>query len=114
MHANGVEVSSHVVTAGASFVKNLEASVTSVGISVKAMVLEPLASSEAILSAKQKEKGAAIVDIGGGTTDIVAFKKGSIGYTSVIPVGGFQFTNCLLYTSPSPRDGLLSRMPSSA
>ena len=101
MHANGVEVSSHVVTAGASFVKNLEASVTSAGISVKAMVLEPLASSEAILSAKQKEKGAAIVDIGGGTTDIVAFKKGSIGYTSVIPVGGFQFTNdiCLTYNT---------------
>tara|TARA_Y100001934_G_scaffold5135_1_gene7186 strand:+ start:4269 stop:5519 length:1251 start_codon:yes stop_codon:yes gene_type:complete len=112
MHANGVEVTSHVVSAGSSFVKNLEDSVTSAGIGVKQMVLEPLASSEAILSAKQKEKGAAIVDIGGGTTDIVAFKKGSITYTSVIPVGGFQFTNdiCLTYnTTFSEAEGIKLR-----
>jgi len=101
MHASGLEVSSHVVTAGASFVKDLESAVTSAGLSVKGMVLEPLASSEAILTQKEKERGAAIVDIGGGTTDIVSFKKGAIDYTSVIPVGGFQFTNdiCITYNT---------------
>ena len=101
LHASGLEVTSHVVTAGASFVKDLESAVTSAGVSVKGMVLEPLASSEAILTQKEKERGAAIVDIGGGTTDIVSFKKGTIDYTSVIPVGGFQFTNdiCVTYNT---------------
>ncbi len=101
MHASGIEVTSHVVTVGSSFVRDLETAVISAGLSVKAMVLEPLASSEAILTHKEKERGAAIVDVGGGTTDIVVFKKGTIDYTSVIPVGGFQFTNdiCAIYNT---------------
>ena len=102
MHAEGVEVVSHVVSAGSSFVRDLEKAVTGAGLKVKGMVLEPLASSEAILSSREKNKGAAIVDIGGGTTDIVVFKKGTIDYTSVIPVGGYQFTNdiCVTYNTP--------------
>jgi len=102
MHAEGVEVVSHVVSAGSSFVRDLETAATSAGLKVKGMVLEPLASSEAILTSKEKNKGAAIVDIGGGTTDIVVFKKGTIDYTAVIPVGGYQFTNdiCVTYNTP--------------
>jgi cell division protein FtsA len=98
MHAYGLEVKSHIVTAGSSFVKDLERAATSAGVRVKGMVLEPLASSEAILTQKEKNRGASIVDIGGGTTDIVSFKKGTIDYTSVIPVGGFQFTNDIAIT----------------
>ena len=98
MHAAGLEVKSHLVTAGDSFVRNLDSAVVTAGLKVKQMVLEPLASSEALLTSKEKERGAAIVDIGGGTTDIVAFKGGSILYTSVVPVGGFQFTNDISMT----------------
>ena len=98
MHASGPEVSAHVVTAGSSFVKDLESAVTSAGVRVKGMVLEPLASSEAVLTQKERDRGASIVDIGGGTTDIVSFRKGTINYTSVIPVGGFQFTNDIAIT----------------
>ena len=98
MHASGLEVSAHVVMAGSSFVRDLDSAVTSAGVQVKGMVLEPLASSEAILTQKERDKGASIVDIGGGTTDIVSFKKGTINYTSVIPVGGFQFTNDIAVT----------------
>ena len=101
MHARGVEVTSHVVTAGSSFVKDLESAVASSGLQVKAMVLEPLASSEAVLTNRERERGTAIIDIGGGTTDIVVFNKGTVLYTSVIPVGGYQFTNdiCLTYNT---------------
>jgi cell division protein FtsA len=98
MHASGVEVNSHVVTAGSTFVKDLESAVASSGLQVKAMVLEPLASSEAVLTNRERERGSAIIDIGGGTTDIVAFTKGTISYTSVIPVGGYQFTNDIRLT----------------
>ena len=63
------------------------------------MVNEPYASSEAVLTQTEKDAGSAVVDIGGGTTDIVIFKNGSAVYTGSIPVGGFQFTNdvCLTY-----------------
>ena len=98
MHAVGLKVKSHLVTAGDSFVRNLDSAVVTAGLQVKQMVLEPLASSEALLTSKEKERGAAIVDMGGGTTDIVAFRGGSILYTSVVPVGGFQFTNDISVT----------------
>jgi len=98
MHAVGLKVKTHVVTAGDTFVSNLESAVVTAGLKVKQMVLEPLASSEALLTSKEKERGAAIVDMGGGTTDIVAFRGGSILYTTVVPVGGFQFTNDISVT----------------
>ena len=98
MHATGVQVKSHVVTAGSSFVKDLESAVADSGLQVKGMVLEPLASSEAVLTNRERDRGSAIIDIGGGTTDIVAFTKGTISYTSVIPVGGYQFTNDIRLT----------------
>ena len=65
---------------------------------VESLVLEPLASGLAVLKPEEKERGAVIVDIGGGTTDVVCFKQGRIFYTGVIPVGGHQFTNDIVLT----------------
>ena len=99
MHVTGLEVTTHLVTADSYFADKLEDTLKMSAIDLKAMVIEPFASSEAILTQTEKDIGSAVVDIGGGTTDIVIFKNGSAVYTGTIPVGGFQFTNdvCLTY-----------------
>ena len=99
MHVTGLEVTTHLVTADSYFADKLEDTLKMSAVNVKAMVIEPFASSEAILTQTEKDIGSAVVDIGGGTTDIVIFKNGSAVYTGTIPVGGFQFTNdvCLTY-----------------
>ena len=60
---------------------------------VNALVFQPVASAEAVLTDTEKNEGVALVDIGGGTTDLIIFQQGVVQYTSVLPVGGFQFTN---------------------
>ena len=60
---------------------------------MKGMVLEPLASAEAVLTGDEREMGVVLVDIGGGTSDIAIFKNGVLAHTAVIPVAGYQFTN---------------------
>ena len=104
MHSNDVKVETHVVTGSTSVVSMLVSSVEQAGVEVSGLVLQPLASAEATLTPSERENGAAIVDIGGGTTDIVVFKRGAITYTAAIPVGGYQFTNdiCLTYNSSFP------------
>ena len=104
MHSNDVKVETHVVTGSTSVVSLLVNSVQQAGVEVSGLVLQPLASAEATLTRPEREDGVAIVDIGGGTTDIVVFKRGAITYTAAIPVGGYQFTNdiCLTYDSPFP------------
>ena len=99
MHVTGLEVTTHLITADSYIADKLREAVTLSGIELKSMVLEPFASSESILTQTEKDIGSAVVDIGGGTTDIVLFRNGSVVYTAVIPVGGFQFTNdiCLTY-----------------
>ncbi|MFL2760401.1 MAG: cell division protein FtsA [Dehalococcoidia bacterium] len=99
MHVTGLEVTTHLVTADSYFADKLEDTLKMSAIDLKAMVIEPFASSEAILTQTEKDIGSAVVDIGGGTTDMVIFKNGSAVYTGTIPVGGFQFTNdvCLTY-----------------
>ena len=93
MHSDHVEVETHVVTGSPSIIDNLIAAVERSGIAVDGLVLEPLASGEAVLTPEERENGAAVVDIGGGTTDIVVFKNDRICYSAVIPVAGHQFTN---------------------
>ena len=104
MHAQGLEVESHVVTGTSSYVDKLVKAVESAGVQVESLVLEPLASGEAVLTTEERERGVALVDVGGGTTDVVVFKGGTINYTAVIPVGGWQFTNdiCQTYSTPYP------------
>ena len=92
MHSKNLEVETHVVTGGLSAIGLLVKAVEESGIKVDSLVLEPLASSEAVLTRQEKERGVVMVDIGGGTTDVVAFKDGNVAFTAVIPVGGYQFT----------------------
>jgi cell division protein FtsA len=92
MHGYRLDVETHVITAGISSVQNLSKCIRSVGIDVEELVLEPLASAEAVLTEEEKEMGTILADIGGGTTDIAVFREGSIWHTAVIPVAGYQLT----------------------
>lgn len=87
MSGSRLTVNAHIVTAAINNVKNLVRSVQSTGLNVENIVLEPLASSRAILSEDQKELGVALVDIGGGTTDITVFKNSFVKHTGVIGYG---------------------------
>ncbi|MFH1560025.1 MAG: cell division protein FtsA [Chloroflexota bacterium] len=92
MYASTVEVESHVVMADPTSVDNLVEALRRARVKVRGLVLEPLASAEAILSEDERDIGVVLVDIGGGTSDISIFLEGSIWHTNVIPVGGFQLT----------------------
>jgi cell division protein FtsA len=92
MHGFRLDVETHVITAAVTSIQNLVKCVRGVGIDVDELVLEPIASAEAVLSEDEKESGVIVADIGGGTTDIAVFKDGSIWHTAVIPVAGYQFT----------------------
>jgi cell division protein FtsA len=83
----------HVVTGSVTSIQNIVKSVNRVGLEVKDMALEQLAASEAVLSHDEKALGTALIDIGGGTTDIAVFSEGSIKHTAVIPVGGQYVTS---------------------
>jgi len=88
-----LEVETHIVTGSSTSIQNLVKSVLRTGIEVDDIVLEPLASSESVLTEDEKELGIALVDIGGGTTDIIVFHEGSIAHTSVLPIGGNHVSN---------------------
>ncbi|MCX8080741.1 MAG: cell division protein FtsA [Bacteroidia bacterium] len=78
----------HIITGQVSPIKNIYKCVTKAGYEVKGLYLEPIASAEAVLFPEEKEAGVALVDIGGGTTDIAIFYDGVIRHTAVIPFGG--------------------------
>jgi len=92
MHGFRLDVETHVITAAVTSIHNLIKCIRSIGIDIEDLVLEPLASSEAILTPDEKEVGVILADIGGGTTDIAVFKEGSIWHTSILPVAGYQLT----------------------
>jgi cell division protein FtsA len=92
MHGFRLDVETHVITAAVTSIQNLIKCIRSIGIDIEDLVLEPLASSEAILTPDEKEVGVILADIGGGTTDIAVFKEGSIWHTSILPVAGYQLT----------------------
>ncbi len=83
----------HIITGQTNAAKNILKCVTRAGLTMNQLILEPLASSEAVLSEEEKEAGVALVDIGGGTTDIAIFQDGIIRHTSVIPFGGNIITD---------------------
>ncbi len=95
-------VESHAVVGEAASLENVVRSVEEAGLQVKSMVMEPLASAEAVLSAEEQETGVVLVDIGGGTSDMAIFMGGVMAQTAVIPVGGFQFTNDLVVSLGIP------------
>jgi len=87
-----LEANFHIITGRISAAKNIQKCVDKAGLTVDEMILEPLASSEAVLSDEEKEAGVVLVDIGGGTTDVAIFHEGIIRHTAVIPFGGNVIT----------------------
>ena len=83
-----LEANFHIITGQVNASKNIYRCVEKAGLKVANMTLEPIASASAVLSKEEKEAGVALVDIGGGTTDITIFKDGIIRHTAVIPFGG--------------------------
>ncbi len=92
MHGFRLDVETHIITAAVTSVQNLTKCIRSVGIDIEDLVLEPLASAEAVLTEEEKMNGVVLADIGGGTTDIAIFKDNSIFHTAVLPVAGYQIT----------------------
>lgn len=90
-----LEVDTHIITAGASALKNVKKAIAEVGINPEGFVFSGLASAEACVSPTEKELGCVLVDIGAGTTSIAAFTDGAIAYSGVIPVGAKNVTNDL-------------------
>jgi len=88
-----LEVKVHIVTGAVSAAQNIIKCVRRCGIEVKDLVLQPLASSRAVLSEDEKDLGVCLLDIGGGTTDIAVFTHGAIRHTAVVPIAGDQITN---------------------
>ncbi|HSE60180.1 MAG TPA: cell division protein FtsA [Nitrospiraceae bacterium] len=99
-----LEVNVHIITGAVTSAQNLIKGVNRAGLDVVDIVLQPLASSEAVLSPEEKELGVAMVDFGGGTTDLAIFLDGSVRHTAVLPLGGQNLTKDLaigLLTSQS-------------
>ena len=92
MHGGRLEANFHVVVGQVSSIRNIGRCIKSAGLSMASITLEPLASSKAVLSFEEKEAGVALIDIGGGTTDLAIFKDGIIRHTAVIPYGGNVIT----------------------
>lgn len=90
-----LEVETHLITASTAATKNLKKAINEVGVEISEMVFSGLASTYAVLSNTEKELGCALVDIGGGTTSIVAYADGAIVHSSVIPIGAKNITNDL-------------------
>jgi len=102
LHGNLVEVEAHVVMGDSVALKNTVKAIETSKTSVKSMVLHSLASAEATLTGDEKEMGVVLVDIGGGTTDIVVYRQGQPWYSAVIPVGGSQLTKDLSVALKTP------------
>jgi len=88
-----LEAKVHIVTGATTSIENILKSVNRVGLDINDIVLEQLASSEAVLSADEKNLGVALLDIGGGTTDIAIFSEGSIKHTAILPIGSNYVTS---------------------
>ncbi len=92
MYGGRLEANFHVVVGQVSSIRNIGRCVKSAGLELEGITLEPLASANAVLSQEEKEAGVALIDIGGGTTDLAIFRDGIIRHTAVIPFGGNVIT----------------------
>lgn len=109
MIGSKLEVLTYIVTGQASSLQNIEQAVVGAGKRVDQMVLQSLASGVGVLTPEEMELGAAVVDIGGSTTDIAIFMNGSIAFSGMVPLGGIAVTNDLsqlLKTSPEAAEAL--------
>jgi len=92
MYGGRLEANFHLVIGKITSIRNIGRCVKSAGLGLAGVTLEPLASASAVLSQEEKEAGVALIDIGGGTTDLAIFKDGIIRHTAVIPIGGNSVT----------------------
>jgi cell division protein FtsA len=92
LHGFRLDVETHIITAAVTSVQNLTKAIRSIGIEIEDLVLEPLASAEAVLTPEERMDGVLLADIGGSTTDVAVFKDNSICHTSILPVGGYQIS----------------------
>jgi cell division protein FtsA len=99
-----LEAHVHIVTAQTSLMHNLIRCVEQAGITADQVVLQPIASSHSVLTTEEKELGVALVDIGGGTTDIAVWKDGALIHSQIIPIGGNHFTNDLAVALKIPHN----------
>jgi cell division protein FtsA len=97
-----LEVKVHIVTGAVSAAQNIVKCVRHCGLEVNDLVLQPLASSYAVLSEDEKDLGICLIDIGGGTTDLAVWTQGAIRHTSVIPIAGDQITNDIAMALRTP------------
>jgi cell division protein FtsA len=97
-----LEAEVHIVTGAVAAVQNIMKCVHRCGLEVNAMILQPLASSKAVLADDEKDLGVCLVDIGGGTTDVAIFTGGAIRHTAVIPIAGDQITNDIAMALRTP------------
>jgi cell division protein FtsA len=99
-----LEVKVHIVTGSVSAAQNIIKCVRRCGLEVQDLILQPLASSLACLTADEKELGVVLIDIGGGTTDVAIYTGGAIRYTAVFPIAGDQITNDIaaMLRTPTP------------
>ena len=97
MHGYRLEVEAHIITASSSTIENLRQCVATSGIEVSQFVLNPLASGEVVLSETERQMGVAVVDIGGGTTDMAIYIDGDVWHTMVLAVGGDHITSDIGY-----------------
>lgn len=97
-----LEVKVHIVTGAVSAVQNIVKCVRRCGLEVTDLILQPMASADAVLTADEKELGVVLIDIGGGTTDIAIFTEGAIRHTAVIPIAGDQVTNDIAMALRTP------------
>lgn len=88
MSGRQLEVDTHVVTGAPGYLKNVVSCIERAGFEAQALVLEPIATGEAVTTAQEREMGVALIDIGGGTSDIAIFANGGIEYSAILPVGG--------------------------
>ena len=95
MNGSKLEANVHIVTASTTAIQNLINCVNHAGIEVRDTALEQLAIAESVLSRDERELGVALIDVGGGTTDLAVFERGALWHTAVLPVGGDHFTNDL-------------------
>ncbi len=99
-----LEAKIHIVTAAVTSAQNIVKCANKAGLNVIDIVLEPLASAEAVLAADERDLGVCLIDIGGGTTDVAVFSEGSIKHTSVLSLGGYHITNDIAVGLRTPFD----------
>lgn len=93
MSGTRLDVKVHIITGAMTAIQNIVKSCSRAGLHVNDLVLQPLASSRAVLTSEEQELGVVVVDIGGGTTDLAFFLEGSLWHTEVLPIGGNHLTN---------------------